>query len=45
MDRNLSKLQETEEDRGAWHAALYEAAVGHDLVTEQQLSDAVTARH
>ena len=26
MDMNLSKLQEIVEDRGAWHAALYEAA-------------------
>ena len=23
MDVNLSKLQETEEDRGAWHAAVH----------------------
>ena len=26
MDMNLSKLQETVEDRGAWHAAVPEAA-------------------
>ena len=25
MDRNLSKLRETVEDRGAWHAAIHEA--------------------
>ena len=24
MDMNLSKLQETLEDRGAWHAAVHE---------------------
>ena len=34
MDRNLSKLQETAEDRGAWRAAVH--GVGHNLVTEQQ---------
>ena len=32
MDMNLSKLQETVEDRGSWQAALH----GHDLATEQQ---------
>ena len=26
VDMNLSKLQETAEDRGAWHAAVYENA-------------------
>ena len=26
MDMNLSKLQETVEDRGAWHAAVNEVA-------------------
>ena len=26
MDMNLSKLQETAEDRGAWHAAVQEVA-------------------
>ena len=26
MEMNLSKLQEIVEDRGAWHAAVYEAA-------------------
>ena len=26
MDMNLSKLQETVEDRGAWHAAVHGAA-------------------
>ena len=36
-DMNLSKLQETVEDRGAWCAAVHEGMkVGHDLVTEQQ---------
>ena len=24
MDMNLNKLRETEEDRGAWHAAAHE---------------------
>ena len=33
MDMNLSKLQETVEDRGAW-ASLQTAS--HDLATEQQ---------
>ena len=32
MDMNLSKLQETVEDRGSWQAALH----GHDLATEQE---------
>ena len=35
MDMNLSKLQETVEDSGAW-CAVHGVAVGHDLVTEQQ---------
>ena len=26
MDMDLSKLQETVENRGAWHATVYEAA-------------------
>ena len=26
VDMNLSKLQETVEDRGAWHAAVHEIA-------------------
>ena len=37
MDMNLSKLQETVEDRGAWHAAVHGVqSVGYDLVTEQE---------
>ena len=37
MDINLSKLQETVEDKGAWHAVIHEISrVGHDLATEQQ---------
>ena len=36
-DKNLSKLQEIVEDRGAWHAAVHAAAkVRHNLVAEQQ---------
>ena len=38
MNMNLSKLQETVEDRGAWCAAVHEVTVGHDLVTEEQQS-------
>ena len=34
MDMNLSKLQETAEDRGAWHAAVQEVAK-----SRTQLSD------
>ena len=34
MDMNLSKLQETVEDRGAWRASAH--GVRHNLVTEQQ---------
>ena len=35
-DMNLSKLQETAEDKGAWHATVHGfQRVGHDLVTEQ----------
>ena len=33
---NLSKLWETVEDRGAWHAAVYGVTKSHNLVTEQQ---------
>ena len=37
MDMNLSKLQETVEDREPWRAAVHAVKrVGHDLVTEQQ---------
>ena len=38
-DLNLSKLRETVEDRGAWHATVQEVRVGHTLVTEQQQQD------
>ena len=34
MDRNLSKLQEMVEDRGAWHAAVHGVAK-----SQTQLSD------
>ena len=38
VDTNLSKLQETVEDRGAWHAAVHGLQrVGQDLATERQL--------
>ena len=33
---NLSKLQETVEETGAWHAAVYGVTVRQDLATEQQ---------
>ena len=33
MDMNVSKLQETVEDRGAWHAAVHEGR------SQTQLSD------
>ena len=37
MDKNLSKLQETVEDREAWHATVHRGAkVRHDLATKQQ---------
>ena len=35
-DVSLSKLRETVENRGAWHAAVNSVAVRHDLATEQQ---------
>ena len=41
MDMNLSKLQETVEDRGAWSAAVMGLQrVRHHLGTEQQLNHA-----
>ena len=37
MDMNLSKLQETVSDRGAWHAIVHGATKHrYDLATEQQ---------
>ena len=37
MDMNLSKLRETVEDRGAWHAAVHGGhRVRHDLAIEHQ---------
>ena len=37
MDMNLSKLQETVEDRGAWCVAVHGVeTVRHSLATEQQ---------
>ena len=37
MDMSLSKLQETEKDREAWHATVMGLErVGHDLAAEQQ---------
>ena len=35
MDINLSKLQETGQERGAWHVAVMQR-VGHNLAPEQQ---------
>ena len=35
MDINLSKLQETVQERGAWHVAVMQR-VGHNLAPEQQ---------
>ena len=34
MDMNLSKLQETVEERGAWRAAVYGVTVRQDLAAE-----------
>ena len=37
MNMNLSKVQETVEDRGVWYAAVHVVAkIGDDLGTEQQ---------
>ena len=33
MDTNLSKLWETVNDRGAWHAAVHEVTVRHNFAT------------
>ena len=35
MDMNLSKFQETAEDRGAWHAAVHGVT---ELITTEQLN-------
>ena len=36
MDMNLSKPQDTVEDRGAWLQSMRSQRVGHNLATEQQ---------
>ena len=37
MDQNLSKFQDTVEDREAWHAVVHGVqTAGHGLVTERQ---------
>ena len=37
MDMSLSKVWETVEDRGVWHATVHGLQrAGHNLVTEQQ---------
>ena len=36
MDMSLSNFWETVKDRDAWHAAVPEVTVRHDLATEQQ---------
>ena len=37
MNMNLSKFQETQKDREAWHAAIHgDAKVEHDLMIAQQ---------
>ena len=36
MNTNLSKLQETMEDRGVWRAVVHEVTKRPDLVTEKQ---------
>ena len=43
MDMNLSKLQEIVKVREAWYAqSMRSQRVGHDLATEQQLTETVT---
>ena len=45
MDMNLSKLQETVEDRGACGMPVHVLqSVGHDIVTEQQQHDCRSPR-
>ena len=45
MDKNLSKLQETVEDRGACGMPVHVSqSVGHDIVTEQQQHDCRSPR-
>ena len=42
MGMNVSKLWEMVKDREAWHAAVHEVRVRHDLATEQQPEDMKT---
>ena len=43
MDMNLSKLQETVKDRGAWHAAVHGIAKSQTPDTTQRLKNKITS--
>ena len=45
VDMNLSKLQEMVKDRGAWHAAIHEAAKSRTQLSNQTTTSRLGREH